>query len=95
MSSPTTATLTAASPAHNFNMQPGSRAFVATSGVIGASPATLKLQHRTRPSDEWVDNPNLVFVEGEHLAGVFTSVAVYNRIVVADADGTTDIGVSL
>lgn len=86
-------TLTSANPAYEFDMSIGGIKRIATSGVIGAAPATIKLQHRVVESDAWVDNPNLVFVEGGHLAGTLTGMAVHNRVVVTDPDGTTAVHV--
>lgn len=93
--SPPTAVLTSANPDYTFNAQPGARYFPASSGVVGGSPATVKLQHKARPEDDWVDNPNVTFEEGEHLSGILDIVMVYNRVVVADPDGTTDLALML
>ena len=90
---PSSATLTAASPSHVFNASVGSPRFVGTSGEIGAG--TIKIQHKVTEADDWVDNPNLTFTAGTHLAGVLTAVAILNRITVEDADGTTLVHVQL
>lgn len=87
--------LTQAEPAYEFSLSIGGIKRIATSGVIGASPATVKLQQRVSESDDWVDVPGVNFAEGVHLSGVLYGVAQFNRVVVTDPDGTTAINLSL
>ena len=89
------AILTQANPFKVFPAGPLKIRPISTSGVIGASPATVKLQQKNALLDDWVDNPNLEFLEGVHISGVLTSTARYNQIVVVTPDSNTLVNVQL
>lgn len=91
--SPPVAVLTQANPAYQFFGPIGGSKRIATSGATGAG--VIKVQQRNRETDAWVDNPNLEYVTGKHLAGILTIVAPFNRIVVATPDGTTNVAIFL
>lgn len=88
-----TALLTSAAPSYEFNTTPGSVKFVATSGPTGAG--VIKHQFRVLESDPWYDNPNITFATVKQLHQRLELVAVFNRIIVTGADGTTAVNVSL
>lgn len=66
---------------------------IATSGVTGG--ATIKVQHRVVETDDWVDNPNMVFTADVHLSGTIVVVAPFNRVVIEGATISTDINLAI
>lgn len=88
-----TATLTSASPSYEFTAQPGATKFVATSGPTGAG--VIKHQFKVHENDLWYDNPNIVFATVKQLHQRLEVAAVFNRITVTGADGTTNVNLTL
>lgn len=88
-----TATLTSAAPSKEFTAQPGAVKFIATSGPTGAG--VIRHQFKTVESDPWYDNPNITFATVKQIHQRIEICAIYNRITVTGADGTTNVNVSL
>lgn len=86
-----TVNLTSTTDYFEFEGAPNTVRPIATSGEVGAG--TIKLQHRVDSGDDWVDNPNLD--TGDHLSGILTLVARYNRVYVDGADGDTDVNLEV
>jgi hypothetical protein len=84
-------TLTQASPQKLLNLQPAQAIPIATSGVTGAG--IVKLQYRVVDTDAWLDQPEMEFATDTHLSGILTAGAIFNRVFVEGADGTTQVNV--
>ena len=83
------AVLTNAKPEHDLGGQIGDVKRLSSSGLLDG--ATIKVQHKNRKADAWADNPNVTFVADAHLAYRLQIQSPYNRVVIPDATGNTDV----